>query len=138
MLSSPVHPLQGGAKLPRSMFPPDDTDALHLERCMRILPHHADSGGFFVAVLVKTAELPPGAAAVQCATRHTPASILCACVKIHIEGLSSKSLFMDVVCAFKNNPIASTLELIKGPRNVGSRCVPSCFYGCCTCRLVSC
>ena len=29
-----------------------------LERCLRVLPHHNDTGGFFVAVLEKTAELP--------------------------------------------------------------------------------
>ena len=52
-------------RLTRSMFP-DGAEGLHLERCMRILPHHADTGGFFVAVLIKAAELPPGAAAVQC------------------------------------------------------------------------
>lgn len=67
-----VHAWQGGARLPRSMFTPDDAAALHLERCMRILPHHADSGGFFVAVMLKTAELPPGAAAVQCAPLFAP------------------------------------------------------------------
>jgi hypothetical protein len=49
------------------MFPPDNAEALHLERCLRLLPHHADTGGFFVAVLMKAAELPPGAGHVQCA-----------------------------------------------------------------------
>lgn len=44
-----------------TMFPPKDTDKLakmHLERCMRILPHHQNTGGFFVAVLLKTAPMP--------------------------------------------------------------------------------
>ena len=35
-------------------YPPD----LHLERAMRLLPHHNDCGGFFVAILKKTASLP--------------------------------------------------------------------------------
>ncbi|MCJ8749575.1 hypothetical protein PDJAM_G00178030 [Pangasius djambal] len=44
-----------------SMFPPTDPEKLksmHLERCMRILPHHQNTGGFFVAVLVKKAPMP--------------------------------------------------------------------------------
>lgn len=44
-----------------SMFPPTDPDKLksmQLERCMRILPHHQNTGGFFVAVLVKKAPMP--------------------------------------------------------------------------------
>ncbi|KAF5898106.1 tRNA (cytosine(34)-C(5))-methyltransferase, partial [Clarias magur] len=44
-----------------SMFPPTDPEKLksmQLERCMRILPHHQNTGGFFVAVLVKTAPMP--------------------------------------------------------------------------------
>ncbi|XP_035286308.1 RNA cytosine C(5)-methyltransferase NSUN2 [Anguilla anguilla] len=44
-----------------TMFPPTDPDklkSLKLERCMRILPHHQNTGGFFVAVLVKKAPMP--------------------------------------------------------------------------------
>lgn len=44
-----------------TMFPPKDAQKLasmHLERCMRILPHHQNTGGFFVAVLVKKAPMP--------------------------------------------------------------------------------
>uniref|UniRef100_A0A8D3E5B6 tRNA (cytosine(34)-C(5))-methyltransferase n=1 Tax=Scophthalmus maximus TaxID=52904 RepID=A0A8D3E5B6_SCOMX len=44
-----------------TMFPPTDSEKLasmHLERCMRILPHHQNTGGFFVAVLVKKAPMP--------------------------------------------------------------------------------
>ncbi|XP_073972226.1 tRNA (cytosine(34)-C(5))-methyltransferase Nsun2 isoform X2 [Rhodnius prolixus] len=42
------------------MFPPDKENAekYHLDRCLRILPHHQNTGGFFVAVLTKTASLP--------------------------------------------------------------------------------
>ena len=29
---------------------------MHLERCLRLLPHHNDGGGFFVAVFEKLAE----------------------------------------------------------------------------------
>ncbi|CAN0217500.1 unnamed protein product [Hapterophycus canaliculatus] len=39
-----------------SFFPPSEETAraLKLERCMRMLPQDQDTGGFFVAVLVKT------------------------------------------------------------------------------------
>eukprot|EP00887_Chlorella_sp_A99_P007303 scaffold2.g7303.t1 len=42
-----------GVKLDPTMFPDAASDALPLERCMRFLPHHQDTGGFFVAVLQK-------------------------------------------------------------------------------------
>nr|XP_006013532.1 PREDICTED: tRNA (cytosine(34)-C(5))-methyltransferase-like [Latimeria chalumnae] len=44
-----------------TMFPPKDPEklkAMNLEKCIRILPHHQDTGGFFVAVLVKKAPMP--------------------------------------------------------------------------------
>ncbi|XP_026929802.2 RNA cytosine C(5)-methyltransferase NSUN2 isoform X2 [Acinonyx jubatus] len=44
-----------------TMFPPKDPErlqAMHLERCLRILPHHQNTGGFFVAVLVKKSSMP--------------------------------------------------------------------------------
>ncbi|KAM3956824.1 tRNA (cytosine(34)-C(5))-methyltransferase Nsun2 [Aphomia sociella] len=42
------------------MFPPSPEDVLkyNLEKCIRILPHQQDTGGFFVAVFEKTALLP--------------------------------------------------------------------------------
>ncbi|KFD69693.1 hypothetical protein M514_10635 [Trichuris suis] len=50
-------------KIPNTAFPPDLETAreMHLERCMRILPHHQNTGGFFVAVLRKVGEasIPP-------------------------------------------------------------------------------
>ncbi|XP_062941996.1 RNA cytosine C(5)-methyltransferase NSUN2 isoform X2 [Cynocephalus volans] len=44
-----------------TMFTPKDLEklqAMHLERCLRILPHHQNTGGFFVAVLVKKSSMP--------------------------------------------------------------------------------
>uniref|UniRef100_A0A4X2M3W6 tRNA (cytosine(34)-C(5))-methyltransferase n=2 Tax=Vombatus ursinus TaxID=29139 RepID=A0A4X2M3W6_VOMUR len=44
-----------------TMFPPKDEENLkkmNLERCLRILPHHQNTGGFFVAVLVKKSSMP--------------------------------------------------------------------------------
>ena len=40
------------------MFPPEGVKDMNLDRCIRLLPHHGDTGGFFVAVLEKTAPLP--------------------------------------------------------------------------------
>ncbi|KAA6424209.1 MAG: tRNA (cytosine-5-)-methyltransferase NSUN2 [Trebouxia sp. A1-2] len=48
----------GPHKLTKSMFPDAQSDELPLERCMRILPHHSDTGGFFIAVFEKMAKYP--------------------------------------------------------------------------------
>ncbi|PRP88254.1 hypothetical protein PROFUN_03363 [Planoprotostelium fungivorum] len=44
-------------KIPPSVFPPtaEEAASFHLERCLRLLPHQQDTGGFFVAVLEKVA-----------------------------------------------------------------------------------
>jgi len=52
----PSDPDAGG--LVESMFPPLEGLETALSHCVRVLPHHGDTGGFFVAVLEKTAELP--------------------------------------------------------------------------------
>uniref|UniRef100_A0A8D0L653 tRNA (cytosine(34)-C(5))-methyltransferase n=1 Tax=Sphenodon punctatus TaxID=8508 RepID=A0A8D0L653_SPHPU len=44
-----------------TMFPIKDEEklqAMHLEHCLRILPHHQNTGGFFVAVLIKKSPMP--------------------------------------------------------------------------------
>jgi hypothetical protein len=48
---------KSGFKLDPSMFPGDDNESLGLEHCMRYLPHHQNTGGFFVCVLEKVAPL---------------------------------------------------------------------------------
>ena len=48
---------QNGYKLDPSMFPGPTDEDLGLERCMRFLPHHQNTGGFFVCVLEKVAAL---------------------------------------------------------------------------------
>lgn len=56
-----VEPTDAQANLfPTSVWPPSDEEAahMHLDRCWRILPHHNDTGGFFVAVLEKISPLP--------------------------------------------------------------------------------
>ncbi|KAL3143427.1 hypothetical protein ABBQ38_002248 [Trebouxia sp. C0009 RCD-2024] len=58
-------------KLTRSMFPNADTASLPLERCMRILPHHSDTGGFFIAVLEKVGKFPQPVAKQESAAAGT-------------------------------------------------------------------
>jgi len=54
-------PLTVRRRFRAGMFPPKGGDgAPPLERCMRFLPHLADTGAFFVALLRKTAPLPLG------------------------------------------------------------------------------
>eukprot|EP00656_Telonema_subtile_P004200 TRINITY_DN11908_c0_g1_i1.p1 TRINITY_DN11908_c0_g1~~TRINITY_DN11908_c0_g1_i1.p1 ORF type:complete len:715 (-),score=261.97 TRINITY_DN11908_c0_g1_i1:144-2288(-) len=48
------HQLQPG------YFAPDNAAELHLERCVRILPHVQDTGGFFICLIKKVGELPKG------------------------------------------------------------------------------
>lgn len=40
-------------KVPKSLWPQGDEVALGLDKCMRVLPHDQNTGGFFVAVLEK-------------------------------------------------------------------------------------
>ncbi|OWT39580.1 multisite-specific tRNA:(cytosine-C5)-methyltransferase [Cryptococcus neoformans Bt1] len=40
-----------GKGLPSSLWAPENVENLNLNRCMRLLPHDQDTGGFFVAVL---------------------------------------------------------------------------------------
>lgn len=57
----------------RTMWPPpaDSTPAAYLPRCLRLLPHLQDTGGFFVALLRRTASLPrqPRAFSLQPASK---------------------------------------------------------------------
>ncbi|ELT87320.1 hypothetical protein CAPTEDRAFT_220061 [Capitella teleta] len=41
-----------------NVFPPENAESLNLNRCLRILPHQQNIGGFFVAALLKKSELP--------------------------------------------------------------------------------
>ncbi|KAI0240420.1 RNA cytosine-C(5)-methyltransferase NSUN2 [Lamellibrachia satsuma] len=53
-------PLKLQNQIRPSMFPPppDVADSQHLNRCVRVLPHFQDTGGFFIAVLKKVKEVP--------------------------------------------------------------------------------
>jgi len=55
-----VEALGPKAPIPLSLFPPtpEEVEKFHLERCMRLYPHLQDTGGFFVALLKKVAEIP--------------------------------------------------------------------------------
>lgn len=46
-------------KMQESMFPGGDLQQLQIQHCMRFLPHHQNTGGFFIAVLQKTKNMGP-------------------------------------------------------------------------------
>ncbi|XP_052869160.1 tRNA (cytosine(34)-C(5))-methyltransferase [Anopheles cruzii] len=64
------------------MFPPaseeEATGKYHLDRCLRILPHHQNTGGFFIALLEKKKPLPwettVAADSGECEATATPKS----------------------------------------------------------------
>ncbi|RWS08052.1 tRNA (cytosine(34)-C(5))-methyltransferase-like protein, partial [Dinothrombium tinctorium] len=47
------------SQIREAMFPPKNVKDLNLKRCVRILPHQQDTGGFFVAVLKKLVDVLP-------------------------------------------------------------------------------
>ena len=52
------HGFEDTGKIHVGMFPPAETDKdFSLDRCMRVLPHQQDTGGFFIAVLEKKSEI---------------------------------------------------------------------------------
>eukprot|EP00894_Picocystis_sp_ML_P001080 jgi/Pico_ML_1/51597/g2595.t1 len=63
-------PEAGG--LVESMFPPSAGEGQALQHCIRVLPHHGDTGGFFVTVLEKTAELPQPSVQPAQSTKKRP------------------------------------------------------------------
>ncbi|GJD10539.1 tRNA (cytosine(34)-C(5))-methyltransferase [Galdieria sulphuraria] len=46
-------PLHRRKKIPPSLFPKDDLKDLGIDKCIRILPHDQDTGGFFIAMFEK-------------------------------------------------------------------------------------
>lgn len=46
-------------KIQESMFPRDDLEQLGIPLTMRFLPHQQNTGGFFIAILEKTKDMPP-------------------------------------------------------------------------------
>ena len=71
---------EGGANAARkqrnvteTMFPPSEAEAsaLKLERCVRVMPHLDDTGGFFIVALDKTAEMPGDEGGIDVETSTT-------------------------------------------------------------------
>uniref|UniRef100_A0A671LBG9 tRNA (cytosine(34)-C(5))-methyltransferase n=1 Tax=Sinocyclocheilus anshuiensis TaxID=1608454 RepID=A0A671LBG9_9TELE len=88
-----------------TMFPPTDPEKLanmKLERCMRILPHHQNTGGFFVAVLVKKAPMPWNRRYPKSPTDVPPCALLdgvCYC-----SFSSVTVLHIDMKCSVCSSP----------------------------------
>jgi tRNA (cytosine34-C5)-methyltransferase len=51
-------PLDKRPLIYRDLFPPQNVEQLNLQHCIRVLPHFQNTGGFFIAVLVKKKLLP--------------------------------------------------------------------------------
>ncbi|KAF9561390.1 cytosine-5--methyltransferase [Agrocybe pediades] len=63
------------SKMTEGHWPPKDAEKLNLDRCLRIYPHLQDTGGFFVAVLQKSAK-PASASTNQTLERKRDAESL--------------------------------------------------------------
>ena len=90
-----------------SLWPPDPKEAkrkLHLDRCLRLLPHLANMGGFFVTLLRKTRPLPgppprppatpaiaPGSSAAPAPAVPPPAAALPPAAVSPLTGLNAPS-----------------------------------------------
>ncbi|KAF2721687.1 S-adenosyl-L-methionine-dependent methyltransferase [Polychaeton citri CBS 116435] len=46
-----------GSKIVPGTFPPEKEEDIPLKNCVRVYPHHQDTGGFFIAVLEKQSEI---------------------------------------------------------------------------------
>jgi 16S rRNA C967 or C1407 C5-methylase (RsmB/RsmF family) len=65
--------LPASTKIKQSMFPPTEEEAkcFHLDRSIRVLPHHQDSGGFFIALIKKLeSAAPPSEALIDVNLDH--------------------------------------------------------------------
>ena len=47
------------SQIRESLFPPANASKLNLKRCIRVLPHYQNTGGFFIAVLRKKTDKIP-------------------------------------------------------------------------------
>jgi len=60
-------PKKASFRIAETCFPPtaEEAEKFHLERCIRMLPHHQNTGGFFVAVMQKVKDFPVVVAAEE-------------------------------------------------------------------------
>lgn len=76
-------------KMQESMFPRDDLEQLRIPLSMRFLPHHQNTGGFFIAVLQKTKDMPP--VVYPSANKRTPKKLVHVLLSVK-DGIVSVSL----------------------------------------------
>ncbi|KAF9086277.1 hypothetical protein BGX23_009023 [Mortierella sp. AD031] len=84
-------PADAKGKFYPSMWAPKNAGELHLEKCLRIYPHLQDTGGFFVAVLKKTAPFVvpnPGRAEAAEARAEAAAATTAAGVETPVSEMS--------------------------------------------------
>ena len=77
-----------------SMFPPSPEEAAtnHLDRCMRVLPHHQNTGGFFLCVLEKTGCFETDASDPHLVATDLAAEDLCGIVKSEQQSCLEKGV----------------------------------------------
>lgn len=77
----------------KEMFPPsaEEAEKLNLKKCMRVLPHHQNTGAFFIAVIEKRKQLP-WEKKVDDTAVETKARIANEVVAVVVEGEESKQV----------------------------------------------
>ena len=122
------------AKVHPTMFPDPSYAKLPLERCMRILPHQDDTGGFFIAVFEKVAEMPaslnPGPKKLKGPiTIKTDLNVVKDSVKVELTLVNTHELRAEreAIAANGGAPLEPEAELLLtevrggGTRNAGRR-----------------
>lgn len=89
---------------------------LHLDRCMRLLPHHNDDGGFFAALLRKTKALP-----WEKSSGWTNQQVLkeCTHVSTRVRKGLKRELMENPIPKKRKNPVRVKVESRRGHRMVG-------------------
>lgn len=102
--STRIDPSARQGRIRPGMFPPaaeatlDGEEPLHLERCIRCMPHDQDTGGFFIALIKKIAPLDPQGAVAN-------AQALVSCTKAQGGGKKSHEIFEDVIEGYDEDDV---------------------------------
>jgi multisite-specific tRNA:(cytosine-C5)-methyltransferase len=89
-------------KLSPTMFSDEETKNMPLERCLRLLPHHQDTGGFFVAVFEKKKEMEVTNTA---GAKQAPASKERLKLSINVHGNESVALSYETYTINRNSGV---------------------------------
>ncbi|XP_037655082.1 RNA cytosine C(5)-methyltransferase NSUN2 isoform X2 [Choloepus didactylus] len=99
-----------------TMFPPKDPaklQAMNLARCLRILPHHQNTGGFFVAVLVKKSSMPWNKRQPKCKSSETRETIKSS----PVDPMEGKAVESKPVTEIGDTEVLETTESLESDGN---------------------